>query len=233
MRLDNWHCYLRTLPPDESEAWIQTAVSLFDWFQREAELAVGPYTAGVNRFLRTESARRFWREDQLFCGRRPVEYHLGMIAAEIMNSAMRDEFTSKPKKAVLVPACMRGAHAKTCRARVEGVDVMCAGCGPNCAVNRITESIRGEGVNVYMTPHASGFSRWLERWEADKDDVGVAAVACMLNILPGGYDMRARGISSQCVPLDYPGCKKHWSREGIPTSVDEKRLGEIVTGPKD
>ena len=62
-------------------------------------------------------------------------------------------------------------------------------------------------------------------------DRGVTALACILNILPGGYEMRARGIASQCVPLDYPGCRKHWDRAGISTGVNEERLVQIVASP--
>ena len=51
----------------------------------------------------------------------------------------------------------------------------------------------------------------------------------MLNILPGGYEMRARRIASQCVPLDFPGCQKHWMAEDFATSVNEERLVQIVT----
>jgi len=79
-----------------------------------------------------------------------------------------------------------------------------------------------------MVPHSSGFSRWLERWQNDPS-VGVAAVACMMNILAGGYEMRARGIASQCVPLDFPGCAKHWSEKPLATSVNEERLVQIAT----
>jgi hypothetical protein len=89
--------------------------------------------------------------------------------------------------------------------------------------------MRELGVKVYIVPHASGFSRWLRRWQHEHE-TGVAAVACLLNILAGGYEMRARGIASQCVPLDYPGCQKHWRRMGIPTAVNEERLVRIVTG---
>jgi hypothetical protein len=78
-------------------------------------------------------------------------------------------------------------------------------------------------------PHTTGFSRWLDRWQREPE-VGVAAVACLLNILPGGYAMRARRISAQCVPLDYPGCRKHWNSEGILTGVNEERLVRIVLG---
>ena len=78
-----------------------------------------------------------------------------------------------------------------------------------------------------MVLHSTGFSRWLQRWQREQG-YGVTAVACLLNILPGGYEMRARGIASQCVPLDFPGCQKHWDREGIATAVNEARLVRIL-----
>ena len=203
-------------------------MSLFDWFRREAEDALGKYTTGVAGFLETTCAARFWREDQIFCGRQPVEYHLGMVASEVMNDGLRDAFNRKSKKVLLVPTCMRGARGDDCKAVVRGLDIRCAGCDPDCAVNRISRRMGAEGVQVFMVPHSSGFSRWLERWQSDPN-VGVAAVACMMNILAGGYEMRARGIASQCVPLDYPGCKKHWTQDGLPTAANEERLVQIVT----
>ena len=151
-----------------------------------------------------------------------------MVAAEVMNEGLREDFHSRPRKVVLVPACMRGARSETCKAVSNGLDMTCAGCDPDCAVNRITRRMRYEGIEVYIVPHSTGFSRWLERWQ-DDPKVGVAAVACMMNILPGGYEMRARGIASQCVPLDFPGCEKHWSEEPVATSVNEERLVQIVT----
>jgi hypothetical protein len=230
-RLDNWRSYLRQLPRVEAEGWIGVALGLFDWFTREAESALGTYTAGVIPFLKKTYPARFWREDQIFCGREPVEYHLGMVAAEVMNDGLREEFLSRPRKVLLVPTCMRGTRADQCKAVVRDEGIRCAGCDPACAINRITRRMRTERVQVFMVPHSSGFSRWLERWQRDPG-VGVAAVACMLNILPGGYEMRARGIASQCVPLDYPGCQKHWSEKGIPTSVNEERLVRIMTRPR-
>ena len=95
-------------------------------------------------------------------------------------------------KVVLVPGCMRGARIDTCKAVTRGLDITCAGCDPDCAVNRITRRMRHEGVEVYIVPHSSGFSRWLERWQNDPK-VGVAAVACMMNILARRLrDARAR-----------------------------------------
>jgi hypothetical protein len=88
--------------------------------------------------------------------------------------------------------------------------------------------MRDLGATVYLVPHTTGFSQWLSRWQG-KPEVGVTAVACLANILAGGYEMRARRVASQCVLLDYPGCRKHWSREGVPTDLNEERLVQIVS----
>jgi hypothetical protein len=231
MRLHNWRSFLDTLTQEEAARWIETAIELFDWFESEADRALGSYTSGVSGFLAGEYAWRGCREDQIFCGKEPSEYHLGMVAAEVMNRGLRAEFERTAKKAVLVPACLRGAHFGACRALVSDADITCAACNPDCTVNRITQRMRDLGATVYLVPHATGFSRWLERWQRTPE-YGVVAVACLLNILPGGYEMRARGIASQCVPLDFPGCKKHWSRRGIPTGLNEDRLVQIVTGSR-
>ena len=106
-------------------------------------------------FLDSTYANRFWREDQIFCGRLPVEYHLGMVAAEVMNAGLRVDFQSRPRKVVLVPGCLRGARISTCKAVTRGLDIICAGCDPDCAVNRITRRMHSEGIEVYIVPHST------------------------------------------------------------------------------
>ena len=227
-RLNNWRRFLDTLSKDEANRWAEVAIALFGWFVVESAGALGAFTQGVPAFLASEFARRGIREDQIFCGRPQVEYHLAMVSAEIMNRGLLQEFQGKRKKVVLLPACMRGQRAADCRAHVSGVDITCAGCDPACAINRITKRMRSLGVKVYLVPHSTGFSRWLERWQHEPD-TGVVAAACLLNILPGGYEMRARRISSQCIPLDYPGCQKHWRPQRLSTKLNEDRLAQIVT----
>ncbi len=235
MRLNNWRRFLDTLPPDNALRLTRIAIVLLECFRVSAEAELGSYTEGVQAFLEGDYAKRChglsgWlvgREDQILCGRAPVEYHLNMIVAEVMNRALRSGFERTPRKVVLVPACMRGTHASTCRARATGLDIVCTACDPECTVNRITRDMRRLGAKVYIVPHASGFSRWLDRWQR-APDVGVVAVACLLHILPGGLEMRLRGIPSQCVPLDYPGCRKHWTAHGISTGVNEDRLAQLV-----
>jgi len=228
-RLDNWRSFLATLSEAESQRWMQISTELFDWFQSQAAATLGSYTRGVPRFLGGEYRRHRWCEDQIFCGRKPVEYHLNMVAAGVMNRGLRQDFAQTARRVVLIPGCMRGERTRTCRARVKDTDITCAACDRTCPVNHINRRMRSQGVEVFLVPHATGFSRWLQRWQQEPD-CGVTAVACLLNILPGGYEMRARGVASQCVPLDYPGCKKHWHREGIATALNEERLVRTVAG---
>jgi hypothetical protein len=231
MRLNNWRGFLYALPLAEAAHSIEMAAQLFQWFKREANAALGAYTAGVPRFLAGEYANRPCREDQVFCGKDPVEYHLCMVAAEIMNRGLRAEFERTTHKVVLVPACMRGPYASFCRASVRGADMQCAACSKDCAVNRLTRRMNSMGIKVYVVPHSKGFSRWLMRWQREPD-TGVTTVACLLNILPGAYEMRARGIPSQCVPLDYPGCRTHWRGEEIATGFNQDRLVQIFASPR-
>ena len=227
MRLKNWLGFLDTLPQAEASWLIETAMDLFYWFEHEAECALGIYSRGIPMFLATEYRSRGCREDQIFCAKEPVEYHLNMVAAEIMNRGLRAEFEHMPHKVVLAPACMRGRNASSCQARTLGPDSECTGCTTDCAVNRLTVRMRGLGAKVLLVPHSSGFSRLLARWQREPD-TGVTAVACLANILQGGYEMRVRGIRSQCVLLDYPGCRKHWRKKSCATDLNEERLVRIV-----
>jgi len=228
MRLNNWRSFLQTLPRNEAEYWIETAAELFDWFKSEADKALGAYTRGVSSFLAGEHPQRGCREDQIFCGKEAAVYHLDMIAGEIMNRGLREEFERTQRRAVLVPTCMRGTHAATCRAHGFGHDITCTGCDPSCTVSRITRRMRVLGATVYLIPHLRGFSQWLERRQRTPE-FGVTAAACLLNILPGGFEVRASGIAAQCVPLDYPGCQNHWHRNGLATSLNEELLVQIVS----
>jgi hypothetical protein len=228
LRVMNWRDYLTRLKPEKATHWLHVARDLFNEFEHEAAVELGAYTCGVDPFLNRLQASWRWREDLLMCDRPEPEYHLNMVAAEVMNRGLREEFSRTEERVVLVPTCMRGARAASCKAIKRGLDILCTGCDPDCSVNRISRRMRGMGVKVYLVPHASGFSRWLDRWQRDKG-IGVIAVACMLNILEGGYEMRARGIPSQCLPLDYPGCRKHWDRKGMSTALNEERLVQLVT----
>jgi hypothetical protein len=227
-RLRTWQRFFETLPSAHAANHLDRLIACAHWFQTQAQEAICSYTSHVEEFLQDVHPHRYrWREDMLFCGRREVEYHLIMVGAEILNRALRADFLRTPRKAVLLPTCMRSRSAVECRARKEGFDISCTGCSSNCRINQLTRLGKRMGFDVFMIPHSSVFSKWLERWR-DTREVGVVGVACVLNLFTGGYEMKDLNIPSQCVLLDYCGCQNHWHSEGIPTDINQAQLLHIL-----
>jgi hypothetical protein len=123
---------------------------------------------------------------------------------------------------------MRLKEDAECRALRKGKDISCTHCSAQCEVNKLTKLGIIDGFDVAIIPHSSDFSEWLERWKGNKE-VGVVGVACVLNLLTGGYETKALGIPAQCVFLDYCGCQKHWDKTGIPTQLNKTQLSTILS----
>ncbi len=216
---------------DEADAEIifSAVIKLADWFEQESIIYLGKYTEKVDEFITANRDYYCWREDSIFCTRKRNEYHLNMVGAEIMNRAFRNQFTGTKYKTVLVPACMRIKSEDECRMMKNGLDQICTGCTKNCNINKVTSLGKKEGFDVYIVPHSSSFSIWLKKW-AGNDDIGIVAVACPLNLVAGGLEIKDLGIKAQCVLLDYCGCKNHWDRTGLPTNLNLTELKNIATG---
>jgi uncharacterized protein len=82
-------------------------------------------------------------------------------------------------------------------------------------------------VKCYLIPHSSDFSRFLKKWE-NNTDTALVGVTCILNLLTGGYEMKRLNIASQCVFLDYCGCKKHWDNDERPTTLNLQELIDVI-----
>jgi hypothetical protein len=223
-RFQNWQRFFATLPDRSVAKYLEEVVTFACWFKGQSKSALGKYTTYVEPFLQEAYPKTYrWREDVIFCGRQEVEYHLIMVGAEILNRAFREEFLQTPRKAVLLPACMRAEPAAECQALKVGLDMICMGCTPTCRIRQFNRLGREIGFEVYIVSHSSDFTKWLERWR-DTREFGVIGVACILNLFTGGYEMKDLNIPSQCVLLDYCGCQNHWHQEGIPTDIDQEQL---------
>lgn len=202
------------------------------WFERESAEKLGSFTQQVDLFLAGAAKNYRLREDAVFCGRKRVEYHLNMVGATIMNRTFRPRFQKAAQKVVLLPLCMSARQNGGCQAKQESRGLVCGRCTNRCRIYQITQLGEREGFEVLLVPHSSGFTRWLEQWR-DQEQCGIVAVACVLNLLAGGYEMKSLRIPAQCVFLDYCGCQKHWRQCGISTDIDEGRLLQIVRNQSD
>ncbi|HWI62781.1 MAG TPA: DUF116 domain-containing protein [Symbiobacteriaceae bacterium] len=222
-----WRDYFATLPASRTTDHLVTAVALAIWFKDRSEAALGHYTEGVGRFLDEEYPCHRWREDVIFTGRKPVEYHLNMVGAEIMNRSFRADFESRPRKLVLVPACMRALPEEECKAEPSGMGLRCAACEPKCRVHQLTRLGEKHGFGVRILPHESDFAAG-DGGGAGLSDVAIVGVACVTNLVAGGWKAQSLGLPAQCVLLDYAGCSGHWDEEGIPTEINIRQLKRIL-----
>jgi hypothetical protein len=228
IRLRAWRTYLRRRTPEEAARILAGACDCAAWFARESAAVLGRYTPEVERFLAEEHSRYRFREDWVFCGRRREEYHLNMVGAALMNRAFRPEFLARPRQAVLLPACLRREPGGGCRAVRSALGWQCRECAAGCGVRQLTRLGRKYDFEVYFVPHESSlFARGVAAPEV-RERLGVVGVACVLNLLSGGWKVKALGIPVQCVLLNYSGCPKHWLKEGLMTEINHRQLLKVL-----
>ncbi|MBW4080672.1 DUF116 domain-containing protein [Paenibacillus sp. S150] len=224
-RLAVWLDFLRGLPDSERAGILQRAVQKALWFERRSLECLGSYTGRVDSYIESNRQRLKWQENRIFCSRERVEYHLNMAGAEIMNRVFHDGFYAAQEKRVFLPICMRNKSAEDCRAVKEGPGYVCRRCSKTCRVHAVTAMAEACGGKVLMIPHAStafGHERITE------GEVGIVGVACVLNLISGGYKAYDMGYLPQCVLLHYSGCVMHWHPEGIETCIDMDRLKAML-----
>jgi hypothetical protein len=227
-RLRNWRDYWAGQPPATIATDITMAVMFADWFEERSLAALGKYTPNVEQFLKEKQPGHRWKEDVIFSARRRVEYHLNMVGAEIMNRAFREDFLKAKNKAVVLPACMRYYPKLRCKARSNGLSCECAECTPQCRVNQLTKMGRKFGFSVHLVPHESSVLSEKDGKTLFGDDVGILGIACVSNLISGGWKVKGHGIAPQCVLLDHCGCRKHWHEQGIATDINMGRLREML-----
>lgn len=231
IRLQNWVAFLRTTDENYTGRLIETSVLFAERFSVKGIESLSKYLQNLNFFHQNTLSSYKYREDYFFTSRRENEYFLNMFAAEVLNRGLKKGFTETKKKVLLLPTCMRKEPAGGCKAKSDGKELVCAACSAECNIGKVSSEMKKEGITSYLIPHSSDFSKFLVKWK-DYPDTSLIGVACVLNLITGGYEMKRLGISSQCVFLDYCGCKKHWDKDGIATSLNVNQLKNIVQKPK-
>jgi hypothetical protein len=206
-----------------SQQFMDNIVRFAEWFACTANEWLGSYTDKVDHFWANNSSLYHGKEDYFFCGRSEKEYHLNMVGAALMNRSLSNSFQKTTKKVLLLPTCM--ADSMDCKAVFKGKDLTCSHCSPNCRISQVTNNMKKEGIQTVLIQHSSKFSQWLKPW-ANQKDTGLIGVACILNLLMGGFEMKRLNIPSQCVFLDHCGCKKHWL-SGIATDINTEQVRKV------
>lgn len=228
-RIKKWEKYLNTLSKKESLDVLTEIYNFALWFENRSNEILGQYTMNVDKYLKEVKNTSNWREDIILRQRARVEYHLNMVGAEIMNKVFRKDFIGTDKKAILLPICMTSPSKDFCKSEGFGKDFKCKGCSNKCQVNKLTVLGEKLGFTVMIVPHESSISSESRNYTLFDEDTGVVGVACVLNLISGGWLLQEMNIPAQCVLLDYCGCKNHWHHEGISTCINLNKLHDILS----
>ncbi len=231
LRLRNWNAFYKSKDESYIAKLMETSVLFAERFSEKGSKILGKYMQNLSDFHHNSLPGYKYREDYFFAGRRENEYYLNMFAADVLNRGLKKGFAVTKKKVLLLPTCMRNEPATGCKAKSDGKELVCAACSAECNIGKVSSEMKKQGITSYLIPHSSEFSKFLVKWK-DCPDTSLIGVACVLNLITGGYEMKRLNISSQCVFLDYCGCKKHWDKDGISTSLNVSQLKKIVQKPK-
>lgn len=231
LRLRNWEAFCKIKDEAYIANLLEASVLFAEQFSEKGKKMLGKYMLNFSDFQQNSLPDYKYREDYFFTSRRENEYYLNMFAAEVLNRGLKKSFTKTRNKVLLLPTCMRKEPATGCKAASDGKELVCAACSAECNIGKVSAEMKKHGITSYLIPHSSDFSKFLVKWR-DCPDTSLIGVACVLNLITGGYEMKRLGISSQCVFLDYCGCKKHWDKKGFATSLNLNQLKQIIQKPE-
>lgn len=228
IRLNNWIKFLQNKNNEYIDRVIVKCKKTIEYLNELGKKELHIYTKNVESYLKTYSIEHESKEDYIYCGKSEIQYYFNMVSAEIMNDVYREKFINCKEKLVFLPACMRQSST-SCKGIIENKGYKCTKCSKNCNVSKLTALERDYKFNVYTIPHESLL---FNEYSEESNQIGVIGIACVLNLISGGWKALRLGFNPQCIVLDYCGCSNHWMKKPVMTNINYNRLKEL-TNEKD
>ena len=99
----------------------------------------------------------------------------------------------------------------------------------NLKVNKLNNLMENRYIDVCIIPHETIINKIDVK---DKNKIGIIGIACIPNLMSGGWKALRLGFIPQCVLLDYSGCSKHWLDKEKMTEINELYLEKEILGKK-
>lgn len=218
-RLKVWVEFLETKDREYKGNLIRETLFITKSMNTICDKSLKSYIEPLEEFLNGVEERYKNREDVIYCTKGKLQYYFNMISAEIMNEVYHEKFSKCEEKKIFVPFCMRQTE-KICMATSGELGYECRQCNDSCNINSLKRLVKNKDVEIAIIPHETSInSLKIER------KIGIIGIACITNLIAGGWKALRLGFIPQCVILDYCGCKKHWSIDGgLMTSINSVYL---------
>lgn len=199
------------------------------WFIEVSSRELKPYMGDTPEFLKRTALSYRGREDYFSTRKGLEQYYLNMVGAELLNRVYAEEFQTTAEKLVLVPACMCTQGPGNCLRSATPLGEQCGKCTRSCPVCQLTKLGEIHNFRVAIMAHESSLFKGPHLSVITDRNVGVIGIACVPNLLSGGWRARLLNIPVQCVFLDYSGCL-HWTKSPLITDCNQKRLLKVILG---
>lgn len=213
-RIKGWYLFLEAEDNEFVEEFLIYSEEIAKWMCSICENKLGNYLNNVDSYLNSYKEAHKGKEDIIFCGRSKNQYYLNMIGAEIMNDVYKESFVNCKEKRVYLPSCMR-KDKETCKAIKINEGFKCMKCNKRCSVRTITLIGESKGFDSRIIPHQTSLFDI-----RGKNEIGVVGIACILNLLAGGWKAIRMEFIPQCVVLEYCGCAHHWCEKDVPAEIN-------------
>lgn len=223
IRMKNWEIFFENNSEKAFKKVIVIANNTIEYLYKVSDYSIGSYIQGLEKFLSNYKNDHKNKEDIIYCGKRKIHYYFNMVSAEIMNEAYEKSFRSAKEKLVFLPGCIRQVK-NVCKGIKTENGYKCIGCFKDCNGNKIRSIGEKEGFKTYIIPRETDLRIGNEN---ESKSIGIIGIACITNLISGGFKAIRLGFIPQCILLDYCGCN-HWYKDKRMTSINYKVLKEKV-----
>lgn len=223
-RLNNWIAFLKVKGNEYNNKLLKSTVNNAKEFYKEADFRLNYFVKNVDNYLINVIHEHKNKEDIIYCSKGKIQYYFNMFSAEVLNNLYKDKFTNSKKKIVFLPSCM-GTVENKCASIISEMGSKCIGCSKNCNINKLNVMGSENNFSVRIISHESSL---LIKHSKDNSNIGIVGIACMLNLLSGGWKALRLGFTPQCVILNCSGCKKHWCKIPIMTEINIYEFKKVM-----
>jgi hypothetical protein len=198
-------------------------------FQMNAAKVLDEFTPNIEQFLNQGNHED--REDTEMRKHSRLEYHMNMVAAEILEKEFRASFLMTKRKIVLAPPCSKTQPDDKCEAISTSFGLLCQKCTPTCRVHDLTKLGEEKDFETYIVGELGDIPENLKNKGIKLKDVGVLGIACIATLAPGGRKAEYLGLPAQGILLDYCGCTEHWNDNPenlIITNFNKRKLLQVL-----
>lgn len=181
------------------------------------------YITDLEKHLRQRPFYKFWYG---VLSTREHQYLTYFLEFALVNRINREKFRESNFKLALLPHCIR-ISIPDCKARSDGLDMVCVKCSEGCFIREITETLEKNNIRAYIWMQMN-FSPAIRKLLKEHRTLGVLGIACIPELIAGMRKCLRHRLPVVGLPLDANRCIR-WMGDFYENSVNLERLELLVS----